>query len=998
MTRDTTNPQNTVANDPLGNYSLTLIDSLSTLAIIASSTDDGGRVGAKALRDFQDGVSALILQYGDGTGGRSGKGLRARSFDIDSTVQVFETVIRGVGGLLSAHLFASGELPIRGYVPRPAHVSGSNRSESPTILWPNGLKYNGQLLRLALDLAQRLLPAFFTPTGLPYPRVNLRYGVPFHTSSPLYGGIKVEGPRNDDKSEMTETCSAAAGSLLLEFTVLSRLIDDPRFENIAKRSFWAVWSRRSKLGLLGAALDTETGHWNGAYSGVGAGIDSFFEYAYKMSVLISAQDIRNTTISPHPLGPVHRILSDSEDQDLKVRNWLDPNSIFPPLSAQDHSPEAFLAVWRESHATIKRHLYSSLGHPHYNLVHLVTGAPQAYWIDALGAFYPGLLALAGELEEAVEIQLLYTALWTRYSALPERWSVVNGDVEGGLGWWLGRPEFIESNYHLYTVTKDPYYLYVGKMILQDIKRRCLAPCGWSGLQDVRTGELNDRMESFFLSESVQYLYLLFDTEHPLHSLDNSWIFSTEGHPLVLPRNRRRTREQPPAPLVKSQPYLAAGLDTCPISPNALDFSVSPTAARADIFHASSLVGLSLIPLDDSADGNETSVSRSQKMDYSYYPWTLPPNLIPADGTCSRPQQKTTFTVEFPLSQFGAARGTTSVPVAQSVVRLNEGILVKSLGGLRLGMVLESTPLEGRYWRVWSIANMHLGRDEQIILPRDVVGNLADHSFKRVRDPIMLDLIVQTKRPTRNASNKSSADNGSDKTRADPMVLPLEGSPSGSQAAVTQDYHTLLNSLINQMSSVLGNSITGDQQTRLDSPQPPLYSFAAIPAITSTGIGSAPLKDIVEAPAPYTSPGGTSLAWTSIFFAGKACEGTLPVEAVRKHNVIVMERGGCTFSEKMGTIPSFTPSSGGLQMVIVVSEGDAKDKEDADGEEGNMIRPLLDQEQTTPSGLLRANTICMVLVGGGHKTIQLLKRASSVEVHQRYYIETNKLIVRNIIIV
>ena len=53
------------------------------------------------------------------------------------------------------------------------------------IFWRNGLVYDGQLLRLATDLAERLMPAFHTPTGLPYPRVNLRHGVPFYANSPL---------------------------------------------------------------------------------------------------------------------------------------------------------------------------------------------------------------------------------------------------------------------------------------------------------------------------------------------------------------------------------------------------------------------------------------------------------------------------------------------------------------------------------------------------------------------------------------------------------------------------------------------------------------------------------------------------------------------------------------------------------------------------------------------------------------------------------------------
>jgi mannosidase alpha-like ER degradation enhancer 1 len=55
---------------------------------------------------------------------------------------------------------------------------------------------------MAVDLGWRLLPAFDTDTGLPYHRVNLRHGV--------------------EPGESVETCTAAAGTLLLEFGLLSR--------------------------------------------------------------------------------------------------------------------------------------------------------------------------------------------------------------------------------------------------------------------------------------------------------------------------------------------------------------------------------------------------------------------------------------------------------------------------------------------------------------------------------------------------------------------------------------------------------------------------------------------------------------------------------------------------------------------------------------------------------------------------------------------------------
>lgn len=271
LTRDNKNSEH---NDVLGNYSLTLIDSLSTLAILSSSPEDG----EKALEHFQNGIQNFVTLYGDGSEGPAGQGERARGFDIDSKVQVFETVIRGLGGLLSSHLFAIGELPIAGYEPlqpEAAFASAWDKSSFEKsdhgIVWNNGFIYDGQLLRLAVDLAGRLLPAFYTETGLPYPRVNLRHGIPFYENSPLNlkpGDRKKRKYPYFDSAEITETCSAGAGSLVLEFTVLSRLTGDGRYEELAKRAFWAVWAHRSEIGLIGFGIDAESGKWIGSYSGV----------------------------------------------------------------------------------------------------------------------------------------------------------------------------------------------------------------------------------------------------------------------------------------------------------------------------------------------------------------------------------------------------------------------------------------------------------------------------------------------------------------------------------------------------------------------------------------------------------------------------------------------------------------------------------------------------------------------------------------------------------
>ena len=213
--------------------------------------------------------------------------IRTVSFDQDSTVQVFEVTIRAMGGLLSAHLIAkSGEFGMR--------IDD----------------YDDELLWLARDLGVRLLPAFdASPTGIPHPRVNLRHGVP--------------------KGWRTDTCTAGAGSLLIEFGVLSRLTKDPVFEAVARRATMAIWERRDNTtGLLGSTIDAKTGMWIDKTASMGAGVDSYYEYLFKAFILFGdhtyCTETRTPYLSPLPslsssCWPHHR-LSDPHDaiQSLSV--------------------------------------------------------------------------------------------------------------------------------------------------------------------------------------------------------------------------------------------------------------------------------------------------------------------------------------------------------------------------------------------------------------------------------------------------------------------------------------------------------------------------------------------------------------------------------------------------------------------------------------------------------------------------------------------------------
>jgi mannosidase alpha-like ER degradation enhancer 1 len=80
-----------------------------------------------------------------------------------------------------------------------------------------------------------------------------------------------------------------------------------------------------------------------------------------------------------------------------------------------------------------------------------------------------------------------------------------------------RPEFAESTYFLYQATKSPFYLHVAKSIIENINEYTRVKCGFATIHDVLDKSLEDRQESFFLSETLKYLYLIFDKENFLNN-------------------------------------------------------------------------------------------------------------------------------------------------------------------------------------------------------------------------------------------------------------------------------------------------------------------------------------------------------------------------------------------------------------------------------------------------------------------------------------------------
>ncbi|HSY48525.1 MAG TPA: glycoside hydrolase family 47 protein [Thermoanaerobaculia bacterium] len=344
------------------------------------------------------------------------------SFDKDISVKVFEVTIRLLGGLLSSY-----------------QMTGDPR-----------------LLQLADDLGTRLLPAFNTPTGMPYMFVNLRTG-------------KTSGVRSNP---------AEIGTLILEFGTLSKLTNKPVYFEKAKRALVELYKRRSKIDLVGEEIDVETGAWAGKASHVGGGIDSYYEYLLKCSRLFGDADC--ASMWKTSIAALNKRLAD----------------------------EAPSGLW-------------------YGEVDMDSGKRTNPEFGALHAFFPAVLVLGGDVKRGRRLEESSFRMWTLRGIEPEVLDYRTMTIKEP-GYQL-RPEIIESAYYLHHATHDDRYLMMGQTFFDALVAHCRTDAGYTTLKSVVTMEKSDLMPSYFLAETLKYLYLLFAPDSAL-DLDKV-VFNTEAHPL-----------------------------------------------------------------------------------------------------------------------------------------------------------------------------------------------------------------------------------------------------------------------------------------------------------------------------------------------------------------------------------------------------------------------------------------------------------------------------------
>jgi len=275
-----------------------------------------------------------------------------------------------------------------------------------------------------------------------------------------------------------ETNPAEVGTLLLEFGTLSKLTGKPVYYDKAKRALVELYNRRSTIGLVGDGINVETGQWTGADSSVSGGIDSYYEYLLKAWLLFGDKDCKrmwNTSIAA-----LNRYVAD----------------------------DAPTGLW-------------------YGHVNMNTGKRTGTYFGALDAFFPGELALSGDIPRARRLEDSCYKMWTMFGIEPE--AINYSTMKVVYGGYPLRPEIIESAFYLHHFTNDPRYLQMGNTFFDSLVKYCRTPVAYAALKDVRTKQQDDDMESFFLAETLKYLYLIYA---PANTVDLSHsVFNTEAHPL-----------------------------------------------------------------------------------------------------------------------------------------------------------------------------------------------------------------------------------------------------------------------------------------------------------------------------------------------------------------------------------------------------------------------------------------------------------------------------------
>ncbi|XP_034030006.1 mannosyl-oligosaccharide 1,2-alpha-mannosidase IA isoform X2 [Thalassophryne amazonica] len=385
------------------------------------------------------------------------------SLDLNSNgeASLFEVNIRYVGGLLSAYYLTGEEL----------------------------------FKNKAVELGEKLLPAFNTPTGIPRGVINLGSG-----SSWSWGWASAGS-----------SILAEFGTLHLEFIHLTELSGNPIYTEKVMNIRKVLNKIEKPHGLYPNFLSPVSGNWVQHHVSIGGLGDSFYEYLIKSY-----------------------LMSDKTDQDAKKMYYRALQAIEANLVQKSAGGLTYMAEWRGG---ILDHKMGHLACFSGGMIGIGAddGAPEKrqHYLD-----------LAAEVTHTCHES--YTRSTTKLG--PEAFRFDSGAEATATRlsdrYYILRPEVIESYMYMWRLTHDPKYREWGWEAIEALEEHCRVESGFSGIRDVyTTTATHDNMQqSFFLSETLKYLYLLFSDDDLLPFED--WVFNTEAHPLPIVRKSCLQEEGP----------------------------------------------------------------------------------------------------------------------------------------------------------------------------------------------------------------------------------------------------------------------------------------------------------------------------------------------------------------------------------------------------------------------------------------------------------------------
>ena len=270
---------------------------------------------------------------------------------------------------------------------------------------------------------------------------------------------------------------AEGGSSLVEMGMLSKFTGNPVYFEKAKNASLAIFNRRSTLGLVAENINVQTGQWVDSISHIGCCIDSYYEYLLKGSILFNDAELKKAW----------------DESIVSIQKYI--------------AEEVDTALW-------------------YGQVNMETGQKVNSVVTLYDAYFPAVLSLSGDLASAARYQDSWNNLWIKYGLEPMVYDYSKKEILHPA--YNLNPEIIESAYYLYYFTGDEKYKKMAAQYFNDIMSYCRTDVAFTNIKDVRTREQKDHMETFFLAETMKYLYLVFANPEGINPRE--CVFSTEAHP------------------------------------------------------------------------------------------------------------------------------------------------------------------------------------------------------------------------------------------------------------------------------------------------------------------------------------------------------------------------------------------------------------------------------------------------------------------------------------